>query len=121
MIAQNLARALGGHRAGAAWMARCPAHADRKPRLSIRDADNKVLLHGHAGCDPVDVIDALPGRGLWPSPSDELVSRRAVPPPKRASTTRPTSPASRCSPVPFRRLFDGNRSRRRSFPDYIAT
>jgi len=35
MIAENLAKALGGHRAGAGWMARCPAHEDRKLNLSI--------------------------------------------------------------------------------------
>jgi hypothetical protein len=31
VIADALAKALGGHRGGA-WMARCPAHDDRKPR-----------------------------------------------------------------------------------------
>jgi putative DNA primase/helicase len=65
MIAENLAIALGGHRAGAGWMARCPAHEDRKPSLSIRDADNKVLVHCHAGCAQERVISALRGRGLW--------------------------------------------------------
>ena len=33
-------------------MARCPAHHDRKPSLSIRDADDgKVLVRCHAGCN----------------------------------------------------------------------
>jgi hypothetical protein len=46
-------------------MARCPAHDDREPSLSIRDADeNKVLVRCHAGCDQEHVIAALRGRGL---------------------------------------------------------
>ena len=37
-------------------MARCPAHDDRKPSLSIRDADDgKVLVRCHAGCDQARV------------------------------------------------------------------
>ena len=31
MNAETIARALGGRRAGATWMARCPAHDDREP------------------------------------------------------------------------------------------
>ena len=41
-------------------MARCPAHDDHEPSLSITEAkDGKVLVHCHAGCDQRDVIDAL--------------------------------------------------------------
>ena len=66
MIAENLARALGGHRAGAGWMARCPAHEDRKPSLSISSGrDGKVLVHCHAGCGQRDVIAILRECGLW--------------------------------------------------------
>jgi hypothetical protein len=32
------------------WMARCPAHEDRNPSLSIREGDEKILLHCFAGC-----------------------------------------------------------------------
>ena len=38
MTAETIAKALGGRKAGGGWMARCPAHDDRKPSLSIRDA-----------------------------------------------------------------------------------
>jgi hypothetical protein len=66
MRAEAIARALGGRKAGAAWMARCPAHKDREPRLSIADArDGKVLVRCHAGCDQRDVIAALRARGVW--------------------------------------------------------
>lgn len=65
MEAATLAAALGGRKAGAGWTARCPAHEDRSPSLSIRDADGKVLICCHAGCDQRDVITALKERGLW--------------------------------------------------------
>ena len=69
MTAESIAKALGGHRAGASWMARCPAHEDRKPSLSISAGrDGKVLVRCHAGCDQRDVIAILRQRGLWETP-----------------------------------------------------
>jgi hypothetical protein len=66
MKAEILAMALGGRKAGTAWMACCPAHEDRDPSLAITDAkDGGVLLRCHAGCDQLDVIEALRARGLW--------------------------------------------------------
>ena len=66
MTAETIARALGGHRAGATWMARCPVHEDRSPSLSISAGkDGKVLVRCHAGCDQRDLIAALQERGLW--------------------------------------------------------
>lgn len=65
MTAESLSRALGARRSGSAWMAKCPAHDDTNPSLSIRDEDGKVLLHCHAGCRQADVIAALKARGLW--------------------------------------------------------
>ncbi len=66
MTAETIARALGGHRAGATWMARCPVHEDRTPSLSISAGkDGKVLVRCHAGCDQRDLIAALQERGLW--------------------------------------------------------
>jgi putative DNA primase/helicase len=67
MTAEAVAKALGGRKAGAVWMARCPAHDDRAPSLAIADAKNgKVLVRCHAGCDQRDVIAALHARGAWP-------------------------------------------------------
>ena len=66
MKAETIAKALGGRKAGGAWMARCPAHDDRDPSLSIQDADDgKVLVRCHAGCDQARVIAKLRSRGLW--------------------------------------------------------
>ena len=64
MTAETMAKALGGRKVGQGWTARCPAHDDREPSLSIRDADGKVLVRCHAGCDQRDVIAALKERGL---------------------------------------------------------
>ena len=51
MKAETIAKALGGRKIGQGWTARCPAHDDRDPSLSIRDAGGKVLVRCHAGCD----------------------------------------------------------------------
>lgn len=66
MTAKTIAKALGGHRAGATWMARCPAHDDSSPSLAISAGRHgKVLVRCHAGCDQRDVIAALSERSLW--------------------------------------------------------
>jgi hypothetical protein len=42
------------------WIARCPAHEDRSPSLSIRQLDDgRVLIHCFAGCEPGDVLAAV--------------------------------------------------------------
>lgn len=65
MNAETIAKALGGRKVGQGWTARCPAHEDREPSLSIRDADGKVLVRCHAGCNQRDVIATLKERGSW--------------------------------------------------------
>jgi putative DNA primase/helicase len=48
-----IAKALGGRKTGGGWMARCPAHDDREPRLSMKTADGgRVLARCHAGRAP---------------------------------------------------------------------
>ena len=81
MSAEVIAKGLGGRKAGAAWMARCPAHADRVPSLSIRDTDDgKVLVRCHAGCDQEQVIAALRAGGLWEEGGQHGFARSARPP-----------------------------------------
>ncbi len=42
------------------WVARCPAHEDRSPSLSIRELDDgRVLVHDFAGCTTPDVLSAV--------------------------------------------------------------
>jgi hypothetical protein len=69
--AEMVARSLpGGRKSGRHWITCCPAHEDRKPSLSIREADDgRILVHCHAGCTQESVIAALRQRGLWPEQS----------------------------------------------------
>jgi hypothetical protein len=47
-------------RSGTGWQARCPAHEDREPSLSVAAGDKgRVLLHCHAGCSLEAVLGAL--------------------------------------------------------------
>jgi len=42
------------------WTALCPAHEDNTPSLSIGvGADDRVLIHCHAGCQQTDILNAL--------------------------------------------------------------
>ena len=42
------------------YAARCPAHDDKNPSLSIRELDDgRILIHDHAGCDVYSVLDAI--------------------------------------------------------------
>jgi putative DNA primase/helicase len=88
MNAETIAKALGGHKAGCGWMARCPSHDDRSPSLSICDADyGKVLIRCHAGCDQEKVIATLRSRGLWPEKGSRRITRLAP-----RSVTKRTEP-----------------------------
>lgn len=49
-------RATGDHR----WIARCPAHEDRRPSLGISELpDGRILIHCFAGCDSGDILAAI--------------------------------------------------------------
>lgn len=42
------------------WIARCPAHTDRTPSLSVTEGDDgRVLIYCHAECDPHAIVDAV--------------------------------------------------------------
>ncbi len=42
------------------YMARCPAHDDRSPSLSVREADDgRILIHCYAGCGAAAVMESL--------------------------------------------------------------
>lgn len=60
MLELLLSRLEGAKRNGKGYVARCPAHEDRDPSLSIRECDDgRVLLHCHAGCPTPAVVAAL--------------------------------------------------------------
>lgn len=47
-------------RAPGQWSARCPAHADKGPSLSLRESpEGAVLLHCFAGCNTQAVVSAM--------------------------------------------------------------
>lgn len=81
--AGRLAADLGGKRCGRGWVARCPAHADNDPSLSISEGDHaEIIFHCFAGCDPPTIISILRQRGLWDGeqrntrPTAEQIERR---------------------------------------------
>lgn len=42
------------------YLARCTAHADRSPSMSIRETDDgRILLHCFTGCDVHDILSAI--------------------------------------------------------------
>lgn len=56
-----LARLDGVRKSGArSWVARCPAHRDRSPSLSVKALpDGRILLHCFAGCETSAVLESL--------------------------------------------------------------
>jgi len=54
------ARGCQPRRCGKSWKARCPAHDDRNPSLSVgAGSDGRVLLYCHAGCPAENIVRAL--------------------------------------------------------------
>ena len=65
MNAAELTKALQGHWHGSSGVARCPAHDDHNPSLTLRDGDDgRLLTFCHAGCPPEAVWVAIRDRGL---------------------------------------------------------
>lgn len=79
------------------WSARCPAHDDRGPSLSVREVpDGTLLIHDFAGCNSAAIVRAigLELRDLFPNAADiepgqrpkpRLDVKRALPSPPRRS------------------------------------
>lgn len=61
MTAESLAQRLQARRVGAGrWSAKCPAHDDRSPSLSLCEGlHGRILLHCFAGCRLKSILDAL--------------------------------------------------------------
>jgi len=56
-----LSRLHGVRRTGVdRWLAKCPAHDDKRPSLGVREIDgDRVLVHCWSGCETVDVLAAV--------------------------------------------------------------
>jgi hypothetical protein len=64
-----LSRLDGVRRTANGWVARCPAHDDRTPSLSIGAGQyGEILLYCHTGCSTQAVLDevGLTWRALFP-------------------------------------------------------
>jgi hypothetical protein len=68
-----LPRLKGLRRTARGWIARCPAHPDRSPSLSVCERQGRVLLHCFAGCATEAVSGAL---GI--KMADLFVEKRAL-------------------------------------------
>jgi hypothetical protein len=55
-----LHRLEGARKCGRGWIARCPAHKDKSPSLSIAEGqDGRVLLRCFGGCSAASIVSAL--------------------------------------------------------------
>lgn len=73
---------------GSGWSARCPAHEDKSPSLSVSEGDDgRALVRCHAGCETGDICSAL---GL------ELSDLK--PPDDTTRATRKAKPSSASKP-----------------------
>src|SRR5437899_1639093 len=71
---ENLVSRLHAKRSGKGWIAKCPAHDDRKPSLSINEgADGRALIKCHAGCDNTAILASL---GMKPRDLFPVTSHR---------------------------------------------
>ena len=57
------------------WLARCPAHNDSTPSLSITEGRKRAFVHCFAGCDEAAILSAARLPDLW---YEGARSRRAV-------------------------------------------
>ena len=58
-LSELLSRLEKVKKSGGNYIARCPAHKDKNPSLSIAQDGEKILLHCHAGCDTDTILGAL--------------------------------------------------------------
>jgi hypothetical protein len=78
-------------------MARCPAHHDRGPSLSITERDGKVLVHCFGGCT-VEAICAAIGIGLHQLFTGPRERQAPIPPSVRKAQTQLHGLRSRLTP-----------------------
>lgn len=58
-IEDFLSRLGGTKRTTRGWQAKCPAHDDRSPSLSIREGEKGLLVHCFAGCSIEAICEGL--------------------------------------------------------------
>jgi len=58
-VADFLSHLEGVKRTARGWQAKCPAHQDRSPSLSIAEGREGVLTHCFAGCETSAIVEAM--------------------------------------------------------------
>src|ERR1700742_3456830 len=58
-LSDFLTRLKGVKRSSNGYIARCPAHEDKRPSLSITEDSDKLLLYCHAGCSTAEICAVL--------------------------------------------------------------
>jgi hypothetical protein len=94
---QNLVQRLKAQRSGQGWKAKCPAHDDQTPSLSINEgADGRALIKCHGGCSPDAVLSAA---GMFLSD--------LFPAPIKTAQAAPVKATPVVQPRPLGELLDG--------------
>jgi len=99
-----LGRLPSARTSGSQWLARCPAHDDRKASLAVREGDDgRVLVHCHAGCSVEAILAALglDETALFPEPNPPKATIVETYP-YRDDTNRMVYETVRLSPKDFR-------------------
>lgn len=101
-IDRVLARVPDAKRSGNEWVARCPAHDDRKASLNIALGDHGgAVLFCHAGCDTKAIV------GAWGMKMADLMPDAAAPRHRHQIPAKPAkSRGNRDKPSASRRTFD---------------
>jgi hypothetical protein len=102
-VARVLSRVQGAKPNGRGWLARCPAHDDRTPSLSIGQGDDgRALLKCHAGCELRAITAALnlEERELFPPKEGAYPPRQPAPErnaPRQFATAKDAADAYRAT------------------------
>lgn len=78
-VNELLSRLEGVRGRNGAWSAKCPAHADRSPSLSVKElGDGRILMHCFGGCGTDAVLGSLglAMTDLFPKRLGEFAPRR---------------------------------------------
>ena len=103
---QLLVERLEAKRSGEGWKAKCPAHDDREPSLSISEGhDGRALIKCHAGCSTDDVIAALDLK-----PRDLFVSDKNGSEPPKQTLSRKTN-EEKAKPINWQQDVDAFREK----------
>ena len=76
--------------ASSGYQARCPAHTDHTPSLSVSEGeDGRILVKDHAGCTTEQIVEAMNLTTTDLFPSDGALPQSAV---RFVNTSAPSAP-----------------------------